>query len=85
MKKFVIKIMESGHIPPYLHVKFDGSVTDKEGVQTWLRNLDSVRIANATMNDDLKLTVCVYPIDESAIGDFKNYIETCLTKWLENV
>ena len=29
MKKFVVKIMDLGHIPPYLQVKFDGSLTLK--------------------------------------------------------
>lgn len=74
--------MNPGHIPPYLQVKFDGSITDKEGVETWLRSLDCVKKASATLNSDIKLSACVYPIDDSALEEFKSYIEECLTKWI---
>ncbi len=82
MKKFVIKIVDVEPIPPHLKVNFDGSITDKEGVETWFRNLDCVRKANATLNDDIKLSACVYPIDESSMEEFKIHIEECLTKWI---
>ena len=84
MKKFVVKIVDIGHIPPHLKVTFDGFITDKDGVETWFRSLDCVRTANATLNDNIKLSACVYPIDESSMEEFQTYIEACLTKWISS-
>ena len=84
MKKFVSKIVDIDGFHPYLQVKFDGSVTDKDKVETWLHSLDCVDKANATLNDDLKLKVCIYPIDDSTMEEFKIHIDQCLTKWLQS-
>ena len=84
MKKFDVKIVDIGHIPPHLKVTFDGSITDKDGVETWFRSLDCVRTANATLNDNIKLSACVYTIDESSMEEFQTYTEACLTKWISS-
>ena len=81
MKKFVSEIKKPGHIAPYLKVLFDGSITNKEGVETWLRSLDCVYKANATLDDNVKLSACVYPIDETSMEEFKATIDQCLEQW----
>ena len=57
---------------------------DKLNLESILFNCRDYLRSNATLNDNIKLSACVYPIDESSMEEFQTYIEACLTKWISS-
>ena len=50
MDKFRVEVQKIGDIPPCLKVWFNGDI-DKDAVNTYLNNLDSVDHANINVTD----------------------------------
>ncbi len=81
MDKFRVEVQKIGDIPPCLKVWFNGDI-DKDAVNTYLNNLDSVDHANINVTDNFKYSAIIYPHKcWSDLNAVKENVEGCLTKF----
>ncbi len=77
------KVDNMDHIQPYLKIYFNG-IINGDAIETYLRNIDSVKKCNMHTTDNLKYYAIVHPspcwsIDE-AIADIQDQLDRFLVK-----